>query len=411
MVISTIICEFDPLHNGHKYILDCMRESGAECIVACMSGNFTQRGSPAYFDKHSRAEAALNCGADLVTELPVTFACAGAERFAFGGVSILNALGCADSIFFGSECGSTELLRKAALALEGDAVKGRIREKLVTGVTFAAAREQAVREICGDEAADALHRPNDILGIEYLKALSLLKSSITPHTVKRLGALHDSAEADGGFASASRLRELALEGASIQEYVPAGAFEVFGRSLAGAQPDRMKALERVMLYRLRMMTLSDMAVLPEIGEGLENRLYSAVRSGISVSEILASVKTKRYTMARLRRILTYALLGITASDMLPSPPYIRVLGFNGTGRLALSEIKKRSSLPIITKVSELSKLNDACRRAFDLESRCDDIYAISGEAVRPCGTNQTSQLISPGGKLPRPISLPVQHIL
>ena len=393
MVISALICEFDPFHNGHKYLLDSMRQSGADCIIACMSGSFTQRGEPAAFDKRTRTEAAILCGADLVIELPVTFACAGAERFAFGGVSILDALGCVDNIFFGSECGDVEKLKKAALALGNNELGNIIKEKLSTGVTFAAAREHAVRELYGQETADLFHSPNNILGIEYLKALYTLESKITPHTIMRTGTGHDSSEVKDNIASGSYLRQLANSGKSFEEYIPAEAFGVFSRELRNFSPCSMDNLERALLFRLRTMTHEQFALLPEVGEGLENRLYCAVRSCNSVEEMLASVKTKRYTMSRLRRIITYALLGITSKDMIPSPPYVRVLGFNSVGRMALSEIKKTCTLPMITKLSELSHFENECMRSFMLESHCDDIHALSGKKVRPCGANETYRIV------------------
>lgn len=393
MVISSLICEFDPFHNGHKYLLDSMRQSGADCIIACMSGNFTQRGEPAAFDKRSRTEAAILCGADLVLELPVTFACAGAERFAFGGVSILDALGCVDSIFFGSECGDIEKLKTAAAALQDEKLGIVIKEKLSFGVTFAAAREQAVCELCGTETAGLLRDPNNILGIEYLKALFTLESKITPHTITRTGAGHNSFGIKDNTASGSYLRQLAISGQPFEKFVPAAAFEVFRRALMDFSPCSMNNIEKAVLFRLRTMTPGQLALLPDVGEGLENRLYSAVRTCNSVEEILTAVKTKRYTMSRLRRILACAILDITAGDMLPSPPYIRVLGFNKTGGAALSEIKRSCTLPIITRSSELSRLGDECRQSFGLESRCDDIYALAGKKVRQCGGNETYRIV------------------
>ena len=393
MVISSLICEFDPFHNGHKYLLDNMRKRGADCIIACMSGNFTQRGEPAAFDKRTRTRAALMCGADLVLELPVTFACAGAERFAFGGVSLLNALGCAESIFFGSECGDIGLLKRAAGALDNASFGKAVKEKLSAGVTFAFAREQAVRELCGNDIAGLFRSPNNILGIEYLKALSALESSIIPETIKRIGAEHDSFSVSGNIASGSYLRQLAESGASINAFVPDEASEIFGHAKEFS-PCSMNNIERALLYRLRTMTCGQLALLPDIGEGLENRLYSAIRSCTSVQMILESVKTKRYTMSRLRRLLTYALLGITTEDMIPSPLYVRVLGFNGTGRAALSHIKRTCLLPMITRASDLNGLDSQCRRAFELESRCDDIYALTGRNVLSCGANLTFKIVT-----------------
>ena len=375
MNIASIICELDPLHNGHKYLLDTIRDSGADCIIACMSGNFTQRGAPAAFDKHTRAIAALNCGAELVIELPLTFACAGAERFAFGGVSLLDSLGCVDSIFFGSECGDIGALRAVSDCLASPDLGAAIREKLKDGITFAKAREQAVGELIGEERAMLLRSPNNILAIEYLKALSKLKSGIRPYTIKRRGAGHDSGESSDGFASASYIRELAREGGSIEGLVPKEALDILSECI----PDRIsrpELLERAVLYRLKCMSREELAELPDISEGLENRLYAAIRRERSVAGILDQTKTKRYTMARLRRLVTCALLGISRKDMEERPLYIRVLGFNESGRSALSEIKKRSELPIVTRLSDGRKLEGKAREAFELSQKSDEIYDL-----------------------------------
>ena len=388
MNISSLICELDPLHRGHKYLLDAIRRDGADCIIACMSGSFTQRGEPALFDKYTRAGAALLCGADLVIELPVTFACAGAERFAYGGIYILDALGIADRLYFGSECGDLSMIKKAALAAEDDRVSAEIKRLMKTGITFAAAREKSVRSVYGDETADILKTPNNILGAEYIKALTRLESSIEPHTLRREGAAHDSRDIAHGFVSATYLRELFISGGDISPFIPERAAELFaGYDEAPAGMSRMEVLRRAMLARLRTMTPQELSQLPDVSEGLENRLYKAIRSECSVEGILNAAKTKRFTMARLKRTLMHAFLGRTAELCALPPQYIRILGFNTAGREALRRIKKICSLPVISTPSKLPPLSEEGRRLFGFECLCDDLYALSGRTISPCGEN------------------------
>lgn len=392
MNISSLICEFDPLHKGHKYLLDAIRLNGADCIIACMSGNFTQRGEPALFDKHTRARAALLCGADIVIELPVTYACSGAEHFAFGGVYLLSALGITDSLYFGSECGDISMIKNAALAAQDNRVSEKIRQLMGEGMTFAAARENAVRSVFGDMTADILRYPNNILGTEYVRAIMRTNSRLLPFTVRRTGAAHDSRDISDGFVSASYLRERFISGGDISGYIPEAACELFsGYTKSPKGQTRLGRLETAVLCRLRTMTREQFSLLPDMSEGLENRIYKAVRKECSIEGILMQAKSKRCTMARLKRSLIHAFLGITAEDYSLKPQYIRILGFNSRGREVLHDLKKRSSLPVISTPSKLPPLSDDGMRLFSIECRCDDIYALSGEAVLPCGGNITSR--------------------
>lgn len=393
MKISSVICEYNPFHNGHEYMLRKMREGGATHIIACMSGNFTQRGIPAVYDKFTRAKAALLCGADLVTELPVSFACAGAEHFAFGGVSVLNSLGCVDELCFGSESGNIGLLKKTAEYITDDCVCESLKKYLAQGMTFAAARQNAAAELYGEECATMLTSPNDILGIEYIKALNQLKSRMVPKTIQRQGAAHDSEKADGNTASAMYIRRLIQCGDDLfAQLMPGRAFDVF-MSSKNQPPEcgRHTKLEGFMLYRLRTMTQRQIAQLPEVSEGLENRIFQAVRTACSIEEVINRTKTKRYTYARIRRILNYALLGITKQDYSMPVQYIRILGFNERGREILKSAKKTSSLPIIMRYADIRQPGTDAVRMFDLESRADDIYSMSGEKIFPCGTNMTAK--------------------
>ena len=394
MKITAVISEFDPFHNGHKYLIDCLRESGSTHIISIMSGNFTQRGQAAMFDKYTRTKAALACGADLVSELPVSFACSGAERFAYGGVFIADSLGCVDTLAFGSECGDIDLLKNAADAVTDRSADKVIRDLLGSGMTFAAAREQAVRKLYGSVPADVLSSPNNILAVEYIKALRHINSIIRPETIKRTGAEHDSNETVGNIASASYIRSLYESGdQGTVSFLPENV-RVLYSDPENRPPlyGRQKKTEMMMLYRLRTMSAADFAALPDVSEGLENRLYDAVRSSECVEEIILRTKSKRYTRSRIMRILTSAFLGMT-KDSIPSKPlYIRVLGMNSKGTEVLRIAKKTAVLPIVMRYSD-TYADPEAKKMYEFESLCDDIYALSGDMVYPCGSYMTNKVI------------------
>ena len=384
MKVSSLICEYNPFHNGHQYMLDKMRENGSDFIIACMSGNFTQRGDFAVFDKYSRTKTALENGIDLVIELPVTYACATAEKFAFGGVYILNALGCADEIYFGSECGNITALKNISDIFQTPDFSGNIKKYLSLGQTFAKARENAVSEI-SEKSADILRYPNNILGIEYISALKKLHSPISPQTIRRIGSEHDSLTPFENTASATLIRKMIYEkNSDFKKYIPVSDM---------TQIHELAKLETAFLYKLRIMSPEDIKNLPDISEGLENRLYNAVRNGISIENILSLAKTKRYTLARLRRILLYAFLDISKNDCNILPQYIKILGFNSKGKNILRTMRETSELPVVMRYSDVKKLSTSAQYLYALESRCDDIYNLSGENILPCGQNLTANTI------------------
>ena len=394
MKISCVICEYNPFHNGHKYMLGELRRRGTTHIAAIMSGNFTQRGEAAIFDKRIRARAALEGGADLVIELPVSFACAGAERFAYGGVYIAQALGCADELAFGSETGDIGIIEKAAAAVCSDEVNKLIPVFLSSGMTYAAAREKAVGQIFGSDISSVLHSPNDILGTEYIKALRHINSSMSPAAVKRIGAAHNSFEINGNIASASHIRSLIYGGDSdAAKFIPDFAADIYSGAEDRPPPGgRMKKLEDIIMYRLRTMTAQDIAALPEISEGLENRLYDAVHSSCTIEEIISATKSKRYTRSRIARIITYALLCFKKDRLFECPVYIRVLGMNSRGREILKCAGKKASLPIVMRYSDAAG-DKTLKEMFDMESLCDDIYGLSGIYAAACGKNMTGRLV------------------
>lgn len=384
MKISSLICEYNPFHNGHKYMIEKMHENGSDIIIACMSGNFTQRGDFAVFDKYSRTRTALENGIDLVIELPVTYACATAEKFAFGGVYTLNSVGCTDDIYFGSECGDIDSLKETADILQSPELSDKIKYHLSLGQTFAKARENAVAEI-SEISADILKSPNNILGIEYIKALNKLNSPISPKTIQRIGSEHDSTITTQNFASASLIRQMIYENnIDFFNYIPQKNIP---------EIHRQNKLETAFLYKLRTMSIEDFSNLPDISEGLENRLYSAVKNSCSIDEILQTVKTKRYTLARLRRILLHAFLNISRKDCDILPQYIKILGFSKNGKRILRIMRDTATIPVIMRYSDVKKLSPTAQYLYEIENRCDDIYALSSETPSKCGNNMTSNII------------------
>ncbi len=391
MKIAAVVAEYNPFHLGHEYMISSVKNLGFDGVVAVMSGNFVQRGDCAVCDKRARAEMALKNGVDLVVELPVPFATASAERFAYGAAEIIKGMGCVDAIAFGSENGNADLIKKAAEIISSD-LSESIKPYLNAGMTFAAARQKAVESI-DSNVSRLLESPNDTLAIEYVAHLS--DSEIKPIAIKRIGAAHDG-ETKDGFASASEIRKMIVSGDrnEFKAYMPESAAEILdGQIGIGLAPADLKNAENSVLSALRQMTADDIAKLPDISEGLENRIASAVRNNISIDGITDEIKTKRYTHARIRRTLLSAYLGITKNDVFGKVPYIRVIGFNEKGKEILSIMKKQATLPIVSRVKEINALDKQAKDMFSLESRTTDLYWLMTPTKMPCGKDMTDSVI------------------
>lgn len=384
MKVSGIICEYNPFHNGHLRHINETRKNGATHIVSVMSGNFVQRGDVAIMDKLRRARLAVKSGVDLVIELPVQFSLASAESFAAGAVWLLNCLGAVDELSFGSECGDVERLKNALERVDEVAAekKKEIRDIMEKGYTYPRALCSALSAV-DPRAAAIVSEPNNMLAIEYLRALKGLRSDIVPFTVKRTGASHDSPEAGDGFASASYIREKILSGAEdfpASEYTSELWAEAIEEALASGGIAKLERLERVILYRLRMSSPEEIASLSDVGQGLENRIYGARMAG-SLEELLLAVKTKRYTMARIKRIILSLTIGITREDMTHMPPYGRILALNERGREILARAKGNAAIPYASSLAKLSQTNRVTRRFAELEGRASDIYGLALDNV------------------------------
>ena len=384
MKICGIAAEYNPFHNGHKYHIEKTKELyGATHIIAVMSGNFTQRGDAALCDKYERTRMALENGADLVIELPVAYALGSAEQFAMGAVCILDALGCVDMMSFGSECGDISLLSETAGAVLYAQEQEEFFMSMRHGDTFPVALQKTIEKYYEDDVVEALTEPNNTLAIEYLKALGEIGSQIKPVTVKRVGAAHDSGSVSGGIASASFVRKGLLSGGDMSGFMPEGVIR------ADTDFADIHRLETAILAKLRTMTPPALEKAPNVLMGLENRIYKAVRVSDSLAELYALIKTKRYTMSRIRRIVLSEFIGIRKADTNSKPVYVHILGMNSKGREILSAAK--CSLPLDTSLKTLSSNGRKERRAAHLEETAGDLYALAFEKRRVCGLDYTSK--------------------
>ena len=396
--ICAIVSEYNPFHRGHAYHMEQTRAQGATHIVAILSGNFVQRGEAALLHKWARAEAALLGGADLVLELPLPWAMAGAEIFARGAVQTADALGCVSSLSFGSESGDLASLKQAAALLRSQSFSAQVKRELQTGQTFAAARERAVARLAGEKISSLLQNANDILAVEYLKAIAAEKSPLSPLAVRRIGAGHDGTSPADGFASASSLRALILAGrqAEAEPYLTADSYRILLRELSqGAAPAAMERLERPILARLRTMRREDFACLPDVSEGLEGRIDRAVRTETDLFRLYDKIKTKRYTHARIRRIIVGAFLGLSSSAVPPSVPYLRVLGMNVRGRDILRLARSSARVPILLRAADRASLSPEAESVYRLECRATDLYMLALPKAGPCGLDLTRGPVIP----------------
>ena len=389
-----IVAEFNPFHNGHKYIVDTLKANGENTVTAVMSESFVQRGECACMSPYERTKAALLNGVDLVLSLPVPYATASAERFALGGVTVLGSMGCIDALGFGSECGDVECLTKCAKAITAEEFSPLLENRLSEGLSFPTARQKALRDMYGDAFADALSSPNDLLGVEYIKAIDKNKFPIKPIAIKRVGVSHDSNEVSVNFCSASAIRSFLKNGNEFKEFMPEESFEILNEAvLSGNAPADFTKLENAILYKLRTMSIDDFKKIPDVSEGLEYRFFEAVRNSVTLTEILEKVKTKRYTHSRLRRIILCALLGITEEYTDIPVAYIRVLGFNEKGAEILKQAKNTATLPIVTKSSDIKYLDENAKKIFELECKARDIFSLCLPVPQVCGKEMTDKLI------------------
>lgn len=369
-----IVCEYNPFHSGHLHHLSRTRESTGGLLICCMSGDFVQRGDYAVFPRHIRAEAAVRCGADLVVELPLPWAVTSAPRFAAGAVHILAALGCR-TLSFGSESGDAESLTRAATLLLSPEFDTAVREELSRGTSYAAARAAAAETLgCFGEL---LANPNDNLAVEYLRAAATQGHQMSPLAIRRVGAAHDAARTADGHPSASSLRaEMRKDPDRLPSGIPAPAAAVYARAMAeGLGPVFSEPVCAAHMAQLRRLSPTDLARLPDMGEGFEMRLFSAIRASSSPAEAADAAKTRRYAHSRIRRQLLSAYLGITAEDGAELPPYARILAFSERGRAYLASLGE-TEIPLISKPARHGLSGNAAR-LFEKEALAADLYALA----------------------------------
>lgn len=388
-----IVCEYNPFHNGHLYHLEqSKRMTGSNYTVAVMSGNFTQRGSTSLIDKWSKAEAAINCGVDLVIELPVLYATSSAENFAEGAVKILDSLKVVDYISFGAETSDTDILTTFAdiLYKEPKKYKTLLSHELGKGLSYPKARENALLMYLNDirKYVNILSSPNNILGIEYIKALKKYKSNIMPISIARFESGYHDTGYTSNIASATAVRNIVKNGGFdiLKRLLPAPSYGILMNNIKQGHivPD-LSVFEKQIIYNLRKMDVTEIAELPDVSEGLEFAIKKAANSCNSIVEFLNIIKSKRYTSTRIQRILLYSLLGITKKDMALSRkqyPYIRVLGLNNRGKFLISEIAKANpKLEIITSVKRFVDTNSNKNLKLMLEKDiwATDVYTVGYE--------------------------------
>lgn len=378
MKIAGIIAEYNPFHNGHKYhIEETRRITGADAVVAIMSGNFVQRGDCAISDKWTRAHAALLGGADLVIELPVYYSLAVAQLFAFGAVSTLDSLGCVDFLSFGMETDDISPLYALAekLAFDNEKIEGEIKKHLGRHTGYPAARQKALAILYrADETL--LSSPNNMLALEYMRALFLQSSKIQPIGVKRKDSSYHDDKVTSACASATAVRAAILQDVSISSAVPQNTMRLYEQARQNnIFPVCAADFEQIMLSFLRLSSAESLKNIIDMPNGMENRLISAANKAVSIDELIDLCCARQFTRSRIRRLLFASFLGINDMGYTKSPSYIRILGLNKTGRKVLNKIQTGCRLPIITKTSNYDKKDSD--PLFMLDCRSTDLYCMA----------------------------------
>ncbi|MEA4973209.1 hypothetical protein SDC9_72565 [bioreactor metagenome] len=375
-----IVAEYNPFHNGHKFHIEAAKkETGADFVFVVMSSSFIQRGDCAVYDKWVRTKAALLGGADIVIELPVIYSTSSAENFARGAIRIIESTGIADKIAFGVETDNLDLLKATASILSSPPAEftDTLKKALDKGLSFPSARAEAI-SLINNNYADILNSPNNILAVEYLKALELFNSGVQPCLIHRTSSEYNSEEISGDISSATAIRKALKENRIelVKHTVPSECFDLYSHASPLFADDFSDALG----YVLRTMSSEEISNISGISEGLENRILKTVGEYYEISDICSALKTKRYTYTRIMRTLFHILLGITKEHevMFSSEkfePYIRVLGFRKSAEPLIKELSHKASAPIIMNINkDERKLSEKQRILLDLEKKATDLY-------------------------------------
>ena len=403
--ILGIVSEYNPFHNGHLHHLQKSKElTKTDFSVVVMSGNFVQRGDTSLVNKWVKTEMALEAGVDLVIELPTVYAISSAENFADGAVKILNSLGVVDFISFGSEIGEIAPLNDVANILyqEPKEFSSLRTAQLKSGLSYPRAREIALSQFFGNSKrySEILNNPNNILGIEYLKSLKKHRSHITPLTIKRDYSDYNSKQVKKGIASATAIRTMVQNKKNVHYVVPYETYELLDKEINdGKIISSLSCFEKEIIYTLRRMTLSEIANLPDVSEGLENKIKMAANTCNKLDDLIKNIKSKRYTQSRIQRILLYALLNISSKDISSSRrvnPYIRVLGFNKHGKRIISAIAAANpKLNIIVSVKKFmeNSNNNTLRNMISKDILATNIYTLGYEKDPIANLDYTHKVI------------------
>ena len=406
-----LITEYNPFHNGHAYHIEKAKMlTGADRVIVVMSGDFVQRGAPAVMPKHLRAESALLSGASLIIELPVCFATGSAEYFAQGSISLLNQLGCIDSICFGSECGDLHLLKEIAQILADEPIEYQtaLKQALKEGASFPAARQEALN-IYSDKYSEILASPNNILGIEYLKALAKIHSKMEPFTIKRIGAGYHDMDIDGQFSSATAIRsdiyQLADVNSSseslplthIQTQVPSSCHELMKKNYQTRYPVKADDFSFLLKAKLLSETAGSLSHYLDMSPELANRILRLRNDYLSFEQFCDLLKTKELTRSRISRSFIHVLLGITndwLTAMKAPAPYARILGFRRDHADLLGILKRTSDIPLITSPAR-AVLADTAYQMLELDIYASNLYesVITDLYGTPFHNELTKQII------------------
>lgn len=385
MSVIGIVCEFNPFHNGHKYLIDCVKGKD-DIVVAVMSGNFVQRGEPAIFPKEIRVKAALKCGIDIVLELPFVYATASAEFFAYNAVKILSDFGC-DKIAFGTENTSTEMLNGAVDVLLNDGFKNEVLKYYENGVSFPVARQTAFDRY---NINCDISTPNNILAIEYIKAIRKLNAKIEIITVSRKGAGYNDYNAIENFASATYIRQLIYNNEPYKDFIPECLLKLYNDTIKDGKYVSLDKYNLAALSVLRSKLNDDLSGIANMSEGLDNRVKSAIKTNSQLAELYDEAKTKRYTHSRIKRAILSTIFNVESKDLEIAPPYCRVLGFNTKISDKMGELAKNSKLPFVAVYSDIVNLSsDGANKIFESENKSTDFYNLILHNSAPCSTEMT----------------------
>ena len=394
-----IIAEYNPFHNGHLYQIQKAKElTGADAVIAVMSGNFTQRGETSLINKFEKAKIALQNEVDMVIELPTIYSISSAENFALGGIKILNEIGNIDYLVFGIEEENLEKLQAIAdvLVNEDDEFKRNIKEELDKGNSYPKAREIALKKVLSSENVEnIMQKPNNILAIEYLKALKTTNSKIKPIAIKRKNTMHNDENINENYASGTYIRKLFIENNfdEISKVVPKYTYErLLELKNQGTYVSSINDFSDIVIYKIRTMTKEEISQIADVNEGLENSIKLASTTCKTIDEIIEKVSTKRYTKTRISRILTYILLDITKSDMEQSKnndPYIRVLGINKKCEGILKTINNDKLITSLKKFEE----NNGENQLLNIDKKATEIYTIKYPKSVQANLDYTSKFI------------------